>query len=494
MHKLLGFALALSISLSAVELSAQASDSVKLEARERFDRGLRLFNQGDDSGALAEFKRAYELIPHPLVLYNLAVVYAAMKRPVEAVDSLDRLLASPGDVPAEKLGHARKLRGEQASRISELAVIANVTGARIELDGVEVGQVPLAQPLRIPSGEHVVAVIAPGHAPARQRVSVAGGRRAKVDLRLEPVEGRLAMLTVATRIPDAEILVDGKPAGKTPLAGPVALAPGRRVVDVVRAGYRPFRRVLDLTGGATAALDVDLELDPGKLASDGGKLSLEISEAEAVVFVNGEPRGAYAGPLALPAGRHRVRIERAEFFAFERDVDVPRGGAANVVIELQPTPEKRVAYRDRTTSQRTWGWVSLGAGGAIAIASGAFLIWNASEQADAEERSDELLARTGPGGDCSASSSSSAECARVRKDLELVVEEKDTINARYPWGFAALGVGVLGAGLGTYLLLSNDDPDRYEPRPESDVFGRVRWAPQVAATPAGASIGVVGAF
>jgi hypothetical protein len=153
-----------------------------------------------------------------------------------------------------------------------------------------------------------------------------------------------------------------------------------------------------------------------------------------------------------------------------------------------------VSYRDRTTSQRTWGWVSVGAGGAIAIASGAFLIWNRSEQSDAEARSDELLARTGPGGDCAPSASSSPECTRVRKDLELVVEEKDTINARYPWGFAALGVGVIGAGIGAYLLLSNDDPERYEPRPESDVFGRVRWAPHFAATPQGGAFGVSGVF
>src|ERR1700727_2890609 len=96
---------ALALTLSATLLAATvpgaalaqapaASEAVRQEARERFDRGLRLFNDGDNPGALAEFKRAFELIPNPLVLYNIGLVYSAMGRPVEAVDALDKVIAS----------------------------------------------------------------------------------------------------------------------------------------------------------------------------------------------------------------------------------------------------------------------------------------------------------------------------------------------------------------------------------------------------------------
>ena len=47
-------------------------------------------------------------------------------------------------------------------------------------------------------------------------------------------------------------------------------------------------------------------------------------------------------------------------------------------------------------------------------------------------------------------------------------------------------------GAGTFFLLSGDDPERYEPRPESDVFGRVQLTPVL--TPQSASVGVSGAF
>src|SRR4029453_16646197 len=94
--------LALAASTFASTRSFAQSEKIKTEARERFDRGLTLFNQGDDAGGLAEFQRAYDLIPHPLVLYNLGLVYSTMKRPVEASEALGKLLENPGSLDAQR--------------------------------------------------------------------------------------------------------------------------------------------------------------------------------------------------------------------------------------------------------------------------------------------------------------------------------------------------------------------------------------------------------
>src|SRR5271165_5504294 len=107
-------------ALTPARAFAQPSptEDVKSEARERFDRGLRLFNDGDNAGALAEFKRAYDLIPNPTVLFNMGLVYAAMGRPVEAVDVLDRVVADPGSLAAERIERAKQARDEQSKRIA----------------------------------------------------------------------------------------------------------------------------------------------------------------------------------------------------------------------------------------------------------------------------------------------------------------------------------------------------------------------------------------
>src|SRR5262245_51288347 len=122
----LGLALGL---LSAGPAAAQgnaAGDGIRAEARERFDRGLALFNDGDNAGALAEFRRAYDLVPHRLVLFNIGMVYAAMGRPVEAADTLERVLGDPGPLSPERLALARRTRDEQARRVGLLAITTNV--------------------------------------------------------------------------------------------------------------------------------------------------------------------------------------------------------------------------------------------------------------------------------------------------------------------------------------------------------------------------------
>src|SRR4051812_27015782 len=103
----------------AAAAGAAPADAAKAEARERFDRGLGLFEKGENAAALAEFKRAYELIPNPVVLYNMGLVYAAMNRPVEAADALERYLAHAGEkVPPQQRQHATKVRDEQATRVA----------------------------------------------------------------------------------------------------------------------------------------------------------------------------------------------------------------------------------------------------------------------------------------------------------------------------------------------------------------------------------------
>ena len=104
-----------------VTASAASGTDARAEARERFDRGLRLFDEGDSAGALAEFKRAHELVPNQLVLFNIGLVYAALARPVEATDALDRVLRDPGATARREAGarapHARRAGGaDRAAR------------------------------------------------------------------------------------------------------------------------------------------------------------------------------------------------------------------------------------------------------------------------------------------------------------------------------------------------------------------------------------------
>ena len=74
---LIGFVLLAFLAPSPIH-AAPPSSNARSEAAERFDRGLKLFEAEDNAGALAEFRRAHELSPHVILLYNMGFVYAAM--------------------------------------------------------------------------------------------------------------------------------------------------------------------------------------------------------------------------------------------------------------------------------------------------------------------------------------------------------------------------------------------------------------------------------
>jgi tetratricopeptide (TPR) repeat protein len=129
---------------------AGAADARK-EAADRFDRGLHLFNEGDNAGALLEFKRAYELSGELSILINVGLVHAEMGRPVDAVEALDKALAQPAGIPAAQVERARRVRDEQQARIGRLMVTTNVP-AQVEIDNLTTGHTPMPTPLAVASG------------------------------------------------------------------------------------------------------------------------------------------------------------------------------------------------------------------------------------------------------------------------------------------------------------------------------------------------------
>jgi len=486
----LGLCSLLALGLVSAPAAAQpaADEATREDAREHFDRGLRLFNEGDNSGALAEFQQAYQLIPHPLVLYNIGLVYEATKRPVAAVETLDKLLQNPGNLPADRLSHAKKVRDEQAARIGELEITANVPGAKVEVDGVGVAELPLKAPLKLASGEHIIGIYVTGYLPERRPVSIFGNAKATLSVELSPVEGQLAQITVRTNVLDAEVLVDGKLAGLAPLAASIPVAPGDHNVEVRRAGYKTASRQLPVGGGSSAEVDLQLLEDTALTSTTGGTLVLEISETDPVVFLDGASRGVYAAPLRLPPGRHTLRIERGEFLPVDRDITILANQTTTVKIALEPTPEKRAAYNQSARSQHLWAWVATGAGAAVTVGSGAFLFINKGREDDKRELIDEISARE----ECDGRSPDfDPACA---EELDSEIDNLDSILAQNTYGWVGVGVGAAAVITGVVLFATADDPDRYEPKPESDVFARVRVLPQAWLGDGSMGVGAVGSF
>ncbi len=472
----------------------KVDDAARAEAAHRFDRGLQLFDSGDNAGALAEFKRTYEILPNPVVLYNIGLVYAAMARPVEATDALETAVGSGGLSP-KQLERGKQTLAEQKARVGRLNVTTTPDGARIEVDNVEVARTPLSAPIRISEGSHIIGAVAEGFAPGRKEVVVAGNSDAMLHLDLVPTQGkRLANLTVRTSTAGADVRVDGQVVGHTPLATSVTLVAGHHAVELRRPGYTPVTREVDVGEGATGDLAFELVVDPASLSTDGATLVLDPSESPVELSVDGERKGIYAGPLRLPRGPHHISVAAAGFIPLERDVNLD-GVQTNLVrLVLEPTPDKRASYRSNAYFHRTWGWVGVISGAVIAGGSAAFAVVASGQKSDAQKDLDAINLKYDKNQPpCDASNGFLAEpIGQMTPYLcnKAISDAKNKVNAaktRQTIGFIGVGVGGAVIVTGLVLLLTGDDPDKYE-HPGSGVLGKAP-APRLALVPGPGDIG-----
>jgi len=443
---------------AAKEQAAKAA-AAKADAAKRFDRGLTLFDEGDNAGALAEFKQTYTTMPNAVVLYNIGLVYAAMGRPVDAVDALKQIVADASLSPAQR-ERAQSTLTDQEARIGRLSITTVPAGAHISVDNVDVAVTPLTAPLRVSVGSHVVGAVAEGYALARKEVVVAGNADAAVDFQLLRADAqRDANLTVRSRLPAAEVFVNGKSAGKTPLSASLALPAGRYDIELRRSGYASSKQQIELAEGATGEVSFDLRVDSAALANEGVPFALELGQKEAELFVDQEHLGPYKAPVRLPKGPHHVRVEAAGFMPFERDVTLEPGQSNVLTGRLEPTPERRAAHDQNVRFHRTWGFIGIGAGALIAGGGVAYLAINSSSKSDARKElnaaNDLLDTHDAP----------PCDFATPVADCQAYVDDKqakyNSAKNRDIIGYVGIGVGAAALVTGVVFLLTGESGDDY---------------------------------
>ena len=382
-----------------------------------------------------------------------------MNRPVDALAALEQVLREPGSLTAEQQALARTRRAEQAQRVGFLQVATNVP-AIIEVDGLEVARTPAPGAIAVAAGARSVVAISPGHLPARKEATVAGGTTVVLSFELAPTDLLAAHIQVTANLPGADLYVDGARAGQTPLAGTITVAPGSHVVEVRRDGYTPARREITLGSGAAGSLSFELQEDPAATTARGS-LVLAVSEPEAEVSVDGIRRGVYRSPLSLPAGPHRVAVIRAGFVPSERVMEVGAASATTNQVLLTPTPETRAAYVDHARAVRRWGWIATVGGAALGAAGVALAAAQWSPVHDARAARDDVLATFQSGGACyPMGAGDPAEVCQQRLNAA-----NDDVDAHERWravGLVGAGVGVAALAVGATLLLTGNDPERYD--------------------------------
>jgi hypothetical protein len=156
------------------------------QAAQHYDRGLELARGGAYSAAIIEFRRAYELSPHPAVLFNLGQMYVAVGDPIRAIEQFEHYLDAGGSsIPEARRAEVLGEIGRQKALTAALSIRTDPPGARISVDGVESGITPLPAPVRVAAGVHQVAATLPGYRATERSLNAPAGSALELELQLE---------------------------------------------------------------------------------------------------------------------------------------------------------------------------------------------------------------------------------------------------------------------------------------------------------------------
>jgi formylglycine-generating enzyme required for sulfatase activity len=277
-----------------------------------------------------------------------------------------------------------------------------IDGARVLIDGVDVGKTPLAE-LDVEPGTHTLTLSAERYLDASQTIEIEGRRqRQEFTSRLDPAWATVSFTTVPA---GAELLVDGESQGTTPLNAEILQ--GRREVMLKLSGFKAWQERVELSAGENRVIPA-VTLEPadglafiqstptGASVTIGGEfkgqtplevalapntphditffkngyesaqqrlvtqperesqlsvtltpvlsnVSIETTPNGAELFIDGQSRGNANQTLALMAISQRVEIRKPGFVPYEAEF-TPRPGLEQVLrVELQSLEEARIA-------------------------------------------------------------------------------------------------------------------------------------------------------
>lgn len=233
-----------------------------------------------------------------------------------------RHLDAVAKVEVEGLGKRQRVEVAMTPSWGTLAASAEAAGAQLQVGDAQ--PVPMPARVDLPAGVHRVRVSSPGAKPWESSIVVKAGET-------------LAIGPIALGIPDARYVVRSNPSGadvtvggvyrgRTPLT--VDLAPGMtHELLVARTGYGSFSRSVEAASGTRTVVDA-------KLVPQLVELTLRGEPADALVAIDGKPRGRAAQTIAVPSGNHRIEVTREGLAPFTTTVTLAPGFPRTIEYRL----------------------------------------------------------------------------------------------------------------------------------------------------------------
>lgn len=465
---LLSLLLVASLASPALAQNAPPAPEAVAEARQRFQRGVDLYEERNFTAAMVEFQRAYELTRNPAVLYNISATHELSGNMVEALDAMleyERL--APREAVAARRAEVDAALARIRRSIATIIVRVQAEGLTLSVDGLQRSASEARTGLRVAAGRHRVALSAPHYQTREEQFDISGGNSVTITEGLTPER---AFFTVECNIPAAEILVDGNVVGSTPVTSPLPLPEGTHHVTVRRLGYTPYETDVNAVG-AGARVRATLAWADSIPPDVAARLRVRANEDHVLAMIDGR-RVSAEGRDPVPPGRHVMRVERTDFIAEEREVELPAGRETTVPVWLHPTPAFREGYMSTVRRARVAGWLTFAAGALVAGGGAGWFVLNEDSLATAVARRDDLNRQLAALRGMTGFQAVEAQRNAAQTDVD---------NGEYfRYGaIAVMAAGGVTAIIGVIMLATGPSGSRFDERP---LAGRVRLHPGLNST------------
>lgn len=178
----------LALSAPALAQPTPQDDTVKEVARQRYAAGVKAFDAGQYEEARVAFLEAYRLTNAPGTLLNLGITELKTNRVAEGGNHLLRFLRDYAEATPEQKASAQQALEDCKKRAALLTINVDMTGAEVTVDGASIGRSPLADPVFVEPGEHVVTGADRGNK-ASAKVDLKRGQSLLVTLKVRTVVG-----------------------------------------------------------------------------------------------------------------------------------------------------------------------------------------------------------------------------------------------------------------------------------------------------------------
>lgn len=169
-----------------VTYEEQTPEKDQVRANQLFQKGNRRFEKRQLDDAIRLYRKAYEIWPHPIILFNMAINLGFLSNPLGAAKMFRKVLSyRKGPIHEDRYREAAENFRTLMRQLSTLRVVCKEPGAKVFVDGNLFGRAPLDRTVTLTPGRHLVSAKREGMVPYSAELTLKAGHHGRLEVQLK---------------------------------------------------------------------------------------------------------------------------------------------------------------------------------------------------------------------------------------------------------------------------------------------------------------------